>query len=80
MAYQYDSQLIDRSPGASPGLEVWDYSLNGVWTHLVFEKNFITDNGDLDVRLLFREKYAGREQALAWDNVTVTVTLPCNPV
>jgi len=46
----------------------WD----GTWQHIEFHKpNVVTDTGNIEIRLLMHDKYAG-PQTVAWDNIRVT--------
>lgn len=77
----YNGQFqIARWPGDEPDLPEWDYTWNGHWRHWVVERPFTTVTGNIDVRLLQRQKYAGRPQASAWDNVKLSFILPCNVI
>jgi hypothetical protein len=64
-------------------LVVWNgdddgnWTRNGIWEHTIFDGNLITETGDLEVRLNIEDRFAG-PQAVAWDNIRVTLTLPCN--
>jgi hypothetical protein len=72
--------LIERWPGAEPDGSPYDWSWNGHWRHGVVEQDFTTVSGNLDLRLLFRQKYAGWREVVAWDNVKLSFILPCNTV
>lgn len=52
-------------------------SYNGVWNHHKITGELTTETGDLEVRLLMQDKYVG-PSAVAFDNVKLTVFLPCN--
>ncbi|MBN1811685.1 MAG: hypothetical protein JXA14_07610 [Anaerolineae bacterium] len=64
-------------------LVVWNgdddgnWTRNGIWEHVVFDDNLTTETGDLEVRLSIADRFGGA-QAVAWDNVQLTLTLPCN--
>jgi hypothetical protein len=62
----------------------WDYwpgdgawALNGTWHHEVIDDTLTTTTGNIELRLLRHEKITDM-QAVAWDNVKLTVVLPCN--
>lgn len=50
---------------------------NGVWTHDVFDGELTTTSGNIELRLLICDRFAGA-QAVAWDNVKFSITVPCN--
>jgi hypothetical protein len=87
---QYDDPIWNFDSGdPSPGftLNFWsgwnddlgeeDWSHNGVWQHVVVERDLITTTGDIEIRLLLHDKYPG-DQAVAWDNINLSVVSPCN--
>ncbi|GMU22541.1 MAG: hypothetical protein AMXMBFR13_26260 [Phycisphaerae bacterium] len=53
---------------------------NGKWWHKVVEMPFTSATGNVDVRLLTRQKYGGRPEVAAWDNVKLSFILPCNAI
>jgi hypothetical protein len=55
--------------------DTYDWSYNGVWQHVVLEQPFTTSTGDIEVRLLLHDKAPGA-QAVAWDNLTLTLDEP----
>jgi len=61
-----------------PAQQFWNN--NGLWQHVRLEKQMTTLSGNVEVRLLMHDKHTGA-QAVAWDNVSLSVSipeLPCN--
>ncbi len=87
---QYDQRWWDfdhGDRGLGFSLEYWpgrindvtDWSLNGVWQHVIHETQMTTLTGNIEVRLLHHDKNSGA-QAVAWDNLSLTFTTippPC---
>ncbi|HPD29337.1 MAG TPA: hypothetical protein PLL20_05040 [Phycisphaerae bacterium] len=86
----YNAQFqVARWPGDndSDGTPEPEQPWNGIWWRKVIERPFTTTTGNIDVRLLTRQKYAGKDslegyapEVAAWDNVKLSFILPCNPV
>jgi hypothetical protein len=80
----YDSAEFHFDSGdPAPGFreDFWpavadDETENGVWRHVVLEREVSTTSGNIEMRLLMHDKIRGK-QAVAWDNVRLTVGLPC---
>lgn len=81
---QWNFDSGDRGHGFSldywPGwIDAVDWSMNGVWWHVIHETQMTTLTGDIEVRLLHHDKNSGA-QAVAWDNLSLTFTTippPC---
>jgi hypothetical protein len=83
---QYNAPFWNFDVGSiSPGLALsfWpgdsDWLYNGVWHHEVFQGQLVTNTGNVELRLLQHDKGAGA-QAVAWDNVALTLLTPCNAI
>jgi hypothetical protein len=81
---QYNNPTWDFDKGdPSPGFqkETWNgvidgsqnWTKNGVWQHRTWSKTVNTTTGNFEVRLLQHDKYVGYPQAVAWDNVRLTI-------
>jgi hypothetical protein len=77
---RYNDRTWDWDNGnPSPGFaqmywpNVPDWSNNGVWVHEVLNQRITTRTGNVELRLLCHDKFDGK-QAVAWDNVTLTLT------
>jgi hypothetical protein len=51
--------------------------VSGTWQQLDFEGTVTTATGNFEFRLLLHDKN-GDPQAVAWDNIRVSITTPCN--
>ena len=56
-----------------------DPAENGHWLHLDIEQEITTTTGNFEFRLLMHNKFPG-PQAVAWDNVRLSIVIPCNEV
>jgi hypothetical protein len=75
---QYNNPGWDFQASAAPGFRrsYWPYDTepanSGIWQHVVVDYELVTATGNIEVRLLQHDKHEGA-QAVAWDNVTLTV-------
>lgn len=80
---------FDVETNPSPGF-VWvrwpgrigsstNWGNNGVWLHQRSDVEITTTTGNFELRLLLHNK-SPRQQAVAWDNVRLSIINPCNPV
>jgi len=77
--FQYDDPTWDFDHGdPTPGFAeaYWpadtDPNNSGTWKHVSVQRRFHTDTGNIEIRLLQHDKGSGA-QAVAWDNVNLTL-------
>lgn len=64
-------------PGWNDDLGEEDRTHDGVWQHVVIERDVTTATGNIEFRLLLHDKHAG-PQAVAWDNISLSIVTPCH--
>jgi hypothetical protein len=73
-----DGFSVDYWPGIVDDVKTDWSATNGIWQHAVIERELTTNTGNIEVRLLLHDKSTG-DQAVAWDNLTLTLTPPTPP-
>lgn len=61
-----------------PSSPDYTFAANGTWQHFVDERDILTTTGDFELRLLCHDRSGQKVQTVAWDNVKLTLIVPCN--